>query len=251
MDFRNVIFAIALSFAVLFGWSVIFETPKIEEQAKLEQSENYKKEDAASDAPSVNVEKKDLPIVSRNDAIKSTNRINFENENVVGSITLKGALIDDITFKKYNETLGSDKKVTYLNPQETNEGYFIETGWAASNVEDIGLPNKDTLWKVKGNNKLSAGSPVIIEWKNKSGITFRKKIELDSKFLFRVTQEIQNKSGSIVELYPYAQITRNQKPVLQAGSMSGTLILHDGFIGVFNEDLKEYDYDDIKDKKRT
>ena len=43
MDFRNVIFAIALSFAVLFGWSVIFETPKIEEQAKLEQSENAKK----------------------------------------------------------------------------------------------------------------------------------------------------------------------------------------------------------------
>ena len=32
--------------------------------------------------------------------------------------------------------------------------------------------------------------------------------------------------------------------------MSGTLILHDGFIGVFDEDLKEYDYDDIKDKKK-
>ena len=35
MDLRNVIFAIALSFAVLFGWSVIFETPKIEEQKKI------------------------------------------------------------------------------------------------------------------------------------------------------------------------------------------------------------------------
>ena len=34
MDLRNVIFAIALSFAVLFGWSVIFETPQIEEQNK-------------------------------------------------------------------------------------------------------------------------------------------------------------------------------------------------------------------------
>ena len=33
--------------------------------------------------------------------------------------------------------------------------------------------------------------------------------------------------------------------------MSGTLILHDGFIGVFDEDLKEYDYDDIKDKKKN
>ena len=35
MDLRNVVFAIALSFAVLFGWSVIFETPKIEEQQKV------------------------------------------------------------------------------------------------------------------------------------------------------------------------------------------------------------------------
>ena len=81
-------------------------------------------------------------------------------------------------------------------------------------------------------------------------LVFRKKIELDNKFLFKVTQEIQNKSENTVELYPYAQITRNQKPVLEAGSMSGTLILHDGFIGVFDEDLKEHDYDDIKDKKK-
>ena len=250
MDSRNVIFAIALSFAVLFGWSVIFETPKIEEQKKLEQNENYQKDVQSPDAPSVDVEEKDTNIISRKDAIKSTKRISFENPNVVGSISLKGALIDDITFKKYNETLGSDKKVTYLNPEETNEGYFIETGWAASNIESIALPNKNTVWKVKGNSKLSAGSPVIIEWNNKSGLIFRKKIELDDKFLFRITQEIQNKSSGVVELYPYAQITRNQKPVLEAGSMSGTLILHDGFIGVFNEDLEEYDYDDIKDKKK-
>jgi len=250
MDFRNVIFAIALSFAVLFGWSVIFETPRIEEQKKLEQNDSYQKDTQSPDAPNVNVEKKDTSIVSRKDAIKSTKRISFENSSVIGSISLKGALIDDITFKKYNETLGSDKKVTYLNPEETKEGYFIETGWAASNLQGIALPNRDTLWKIKGNNKLSVGSPVIIEWDNKSGLIFRKKIELDDKFLFRITQEIQNKSSGTVELYPYAQITRNQKPVLEAGSMSGTLILHDGFIGVFNEDLKEYDYDDIKDKKK-
>ena len=201
MDLRNVIFAIALSFAVLFGWSVIFETPQIEKQKELEQVQT-KNEDSST--PSVNLVDTKNSVISREEAVKTSARVIFENENVKGSISLKGALIDDITFKKYNETLGSDKKVTYLNPQETNEGYFIETGWAASNVENIGLPNKDTLWKVKGNNKLSAGSPVIIEWTNKSGITFRKKIELDGKFLFRVTQEIQNKSGSIVELYPYA-----------------------------------------------
>ena len=247
MDLRNVIFAIALSFAVLFGWSVIFETPQIQEENQSQPVENNKE---SSNTPSVDVENKVEPIISRNDAIKSSKRINFENQNVIGSISLKGALIDDITFKKYNQTLGSEKKVTYLNPRITNNGYFVETGWASNNIESVSLPNKDSQWKVKGNNKLSTNSPVIIEWDNKSGLIFRKKIELDEKFLFRITQEIQNKTSNVIELYPYAQITRNQKPILEAGSMSGTFILHDGFIGVFDEDLKEYDYDDIKDKKK-
>ena len=58
MDLKNVIFAIALSFAVLFGWSVIFETPQIEEQKKLEQSKNSTNtESDDSDVPSVSVEK--------------------------------------------------------------------------------------------------------------------------------------------------------------------------------------------------
>ena len=191
MDLRNVIFAIALSFAVLFGWSVIFETPKIEEEKNLQRTENEStNNDKTSSVPSVNVENLKPTSISREDAIKSTNRIKFENENIEGSISLEGALIDDITFKKYNETIDSDKKVTYLNPSETNEGYFVETGWAASNLRKMSLPNTETIWKVKGNNKLSDGSPVIIEWNNNSGLIFRKKIELDDKFLFRITQEI-------------------------------------------------------------
>ena len=56
MDLRNVVFAIALSFAVLFGWSVIFETPQIEEQKKLEQTQGSQKTDNKNtDAPSPNV----------------------------------------------------------------------------------------------------------------------------------------------------------------------------------------------------
>jgi len=244
MDLRNVIFAISLSFAILIAWSYIFDTPE-EKQKKLQQAENKN-----SSAPSVSKNDSNTPNVSRKDAIKSTERIKFENENVEGSISLKGVLIDDITFKKYNETLEGDKRITYLNPAKTDQGYFIETGWTAINREEISLPDSDTIWKVKGNNKLSEGSSVTVEWSNKSGLVFKKKIELDSKFLFRITQEIQNKSSEAVELYPYAQITRNKKPTLKAGSMSGTLILHDGFIGVFDEDLKEYDYEDIKDKKK-
>ena len=246
MDLKNVIFAIALSFAVLFGWSVIFETPQIEEQKKLEQSKSSKNtESDDSDVPSVSVEKEKVLNISRDDAIKSSKRINFENENVKGTISLKGFLIDDILFKKYNKDVDSDEKVKYLNPSETNDGYFIETGWAASKITNTSLPTKNSFWKVVGNNKLSVGNPVIAEWNNKSGLIFRKKIELDEKFLFRVTQEVQNNSSKRVELYPYAQITRNQDP-----DVLDFYILHEGFIGVFDESLQEEGYDDVKDKKK-
>ena len=248
MDLRNVVFAIALSFAVLFGWSVIFETPQIEEQKKLEQTQGSEKTDNKNtDAPSpnVNIEKEKVLNISRDDAIKSVKRVNFENENVKGSISLKGFLIDDILFKKYNTEVNSDEKVKYLNPSETNDGYFVETGWAASNITNTPLPTKNSIWKVVGNNKLSVGNPVTVEWNNKSGLIFRKRIELDEKFLFRVTQEVQNNSSQRVELYPYAQITRNQDP-----DVVDFYILHEGFIGVFDEDLQEEGYDDIKEKKK-
>ena len=243
MDLKNVIFAIALSFAVLFGWSVIFETPKIEEQKKIQQKMESEKQ--PSSAPSVNVENTKNVSISRTEAIKNSKRVNFENENVKGSIALKGALIDDITFKNYNEAIGSDNKVTYLNPAETNEGYFVETGWAASNLEKIKLPNSETEWQVIGNNKLTKENPIVFEWDNKSGLVFRKKIELDDKFLFRVTQEVKNNSSNKIALYPYAQISRNQNP-----DVTDFYILHEGFIGVFDEELQEDSYDDIEDRKK-
>jgi len=244
MDFKNVIFAIVLSFAVLLSWSLFFETPQVEKQNENQQTEVVKKNNTTnSDVPTVDT-KNGAQAISRENSIKGSDRFYFENKNVKGSITLKGALIDDIVFKNYKEEINDNRKVVYLNPKETKDGYFIETGWATSNLEKASVPSPDSEWKVKGNKKLLPGNPVIIEWNNKSGLIFRKKIELDDKFLFKVTQEVQNNTKEKVELYPYAQITRNQSP-----DITNFYILHEGFIGVFDEQLEEIDYDDIKEKK--
>ena len=244
MEFKNVIFAIVLSFAVLLSWSLFFETPQVEKQNENQQTEVVKKNNTTnSDVPTVDT-KNGAQAISRENSIKGSDRFYFENKNVKGSITLKGALIDDIVFKNYKEEINDNRKVVYLNPKETKDGYFIETGWATSNLEKASVPSPDSEWKVKGNKKLLPGNPVIIEWNNKSGLIFRKKIELDDKFLFKVTQEVQNNTKEKVELYPYAQITRNQSP-----DITNFYILHEGFIGVFDEQLEEIDYDDIKEKK--
>ena len=60
---------------------------------------------------------------------------------------------------------------------------------------------------------------------------------MDEKFLFKVKQQIKNDGNNKYDFYPYAQIVRDKKP-----KVLGYYILHEGFIGVFDEELKEEDY---------
>ena len=64
--------------------------------------------------------------LSRTDALKENDRIQFENGSVVGSISLKGAAIDDLTFKEYNVELNGTDKITLLSPRNVEDGYLID-----------------------------------------------------------------------------------------------------------------------------
>ena len=241
MDTKNVLMAIVLSTLVLVFWATFFEPPPVERQ--IVEDQVVKKEESSS--PSIEKDKSSKK-VTRNEAIGYASRVKIENNNIKGSISLQGAIIDDIIFKNYNISLDSDEKVIFLNPKDTSKGYYIETGWASNSKEKLKLPLDNTIWKVKGNNLLTPNSPVVIEWDNNEGLIFTKKIELDDKFLFRITQSVKNTTDKSYEFFPYAQITRNYKP-----DVIPIYILHEGFIGMFDEELKEEDYKDIEDEKIT
>ena len=241
MDNRNVFVAIALSMSVLLFWAAFFETPRPVEKDQIQNQDKVKTENSIT--PNVNEIIK-LKEISREEAIKKSKRISIENENVIGSLSLSGGLIDDISFKKHKQDLKNNENVQFLNPSEIENGFFVETGWTSINNK-IKVPSRDSLWSVKGNSVLKNNQPVNLEWNNGEGILFKKKIELDEKYLFKITQIIQNNTNQTVELYPYAQITRNKIP----DDIQNFYISHEGFIGVFDEELKEDDYDDIKEKK--
>ena len=240
MDSKNVIAAISLSAAVIILYGLFFAPPPPNpdqinnEKNKIEQSGN--------EAPSLdqNVEFSKL---SREEAIENEDRINFENSTVIGSISLVGASIDDLTFKKYTNTLNGDDNVVLLNPKKIENGYYVETGWATTN-KDINVPNSKSVWKLEGNNKLSPNSPVKISWTNDQNIKFVKDISIDDQYLFKVKQTIINNSEKTYNFYPYGQIIRNIAP-----DVTDFYILHEGLIGVFDDQLVEEDYDDIEEKK--
>ena len=240
MDSKNVIAAISLSAAVIILYGLFFAPPPPNpdqinnEKNKIEQSGN--------EAPSLdqNIEVSKL---SREEAIENEDRINFENSTVIGSISLVGASIDDLTFKKYTNTLNGDDNVVLLNPKKIENGYYVETGWATTN-KDINVPNSKSVWKLEGNNKLSPNSPVKISWTNDQNIKFVKDISIDDQYLFKVKQTIINNSEKTYNFYPYGQIIRNIAP-----DVTDFYILHEGLIGVFDDQLVEEDYDDIEEKK--
>ena len=149
MDGKNVLLAIVLSTLVLVIWATFFEAPIVEQP--IAENKITKNEDLSS--PSIDEDEKEIKNENtRNDLINNTKRIKVENENIKGSISLQGAIIDDIIFKNYNETLNGENKVIFLNPKNSSKEYFIETGWASSGDEKIKLPLLDTIWKVKGSS---------------------------------------------------------------------------------------------------
>ena len=237
---KNIIAAISLSAAIIVLWALFF-SPSPEDREKIKQ----KRIDSVKslDAPEIeNSETNNL--LSRKEALNKDKRIIFENDNVKGSISLKGAIIDDLLFKNYNEKLEGKKKVVLLNPRNASDTYYLETGWVTNN-KNIDLPNNKSKWKVEGNTKLSPGNDVKLVWKNAQGLTFDKIISIDNKFLFTVNQKIKNNTSKIYNFYPYSQIIRKNIP----RDIVNFFILHEGPLGVFDDQLVEKDYDDVIDKK--
>ena len=196
MDFKNVLMAIVLSTLVLVFWATFFEPPAIERQIVEDQITKSEK----SSLPSI--EKVELSKkIERNDTIDSVDRVKIENSNIKGSISLQGAIIDDVIFKNYKVSLDSDDKVIFLNPKSSSEGYYIETGWASNSNENLKLPLDNTIWKVKGNKALTPKNPIVLEWDNNEGLIFTKKIELDDRFLFKISQAIKNTSINLMNFF--------------------------------------------------
>ena len=245
MDSKNVLMAVILSTVIIVGWQVLVVDSELKktktEVTKVEQTTSAN--NGKPSAPSIN-NKLPAPqkLISRTDAVSSEQRVRLENEKLTGSISLNGALIDDVVLKTYKETLDKNsKQVVILNPKKMNTGYYLESGWASAN--NLKVPDNNSVWTLVKNKSLTPQTPIELEWDNKNGLIFNKKIEIDNQYLFKITESIKNNSKNKIDLFHYSQITRKEKP-----SVQNFYILHEGLVGVIDERLQEQKYDDIKEK---
>ena len=124
-ELKNIIAAVALSIAIIVLYTLFFApSPEEMKQNKIKQEQVQK----GSDTPSID-QNENFVKINRKEALKENNRIQFENNDVAGSISLKGAIIDDLTFKKYNFELNGKEKVVISQEKKVNNILYINSSF--------------------------------------------------------------------------------------------------------------------------
>src|SRR5258705_10799662 len=204
----------------------------------------------AAPAPSANAPATNQPAsaapVGRATAIASTPRVQIDTPRLSGSISLKGARIDDLSLVQFRETVDpSSPPIVLYSPSGTAEPYYAEFGWVPAAGSTVKLPDRDTMWQQEGSGSLTPASPVVLKYDNGDGLTFRRTISIDDRYLFTIKDDATNVGNAPVTLYPFALISRTGTP-----QVAGHSILHEGLIGYLGDQgLQEYAYKKIDDAK--
>ena len=237
---KNLLLAVVFSIAVLFGFDFFFGTTQNVPQENFNdnQTSSNNKSPALTDRETPSIKTSPSLLTKQNSNYKEK-RINFKANRIEGSINLYGATIDEIILSDYFETIKKEKKIKLLQKEDSNSPYFLRMGWASTDKNLI-LPNKDSLWS--SNSKINTNDPLEIEWKSDQGLIIKRKISFDKNFMITVEDIVSNQTGADVELTNYSYIRRkNHIPE------NKFFILHEGPLGVFNDTLKEFSYEDFEE----
>ncbi len=268
-DTRNTILAVVLSGLVLLVWQYFYVTPNDKRREQAAQTQvvtppaqtgaatpagNGSTPPAAanSGAPSapqapgsVTPAQTAAAAQSREAALAASPRVKIDTPALSGSISLKGARIDDLSLNQYRETVDpSSPPIVLLEPAGTAHPYYAEFGWVPSGGASTKLPDQNTLWSQDGAGSLSPSSPLNLSFDNGEGLVFHRTIAIDDRYLFTIKDSVENKTSNAVTLYPYALISRFGTP-----QVAGYYVLHEGIVGVVGDKLQEIKYKDIDDKK--
>jgi YidC/Oxa1 family membrane protein insertase len=128
-----------------------------------------------------------------------------------------------------------------FSPSNTAHPYYAEFGWVPASGSTARIPDQNTVWQQESSGTLSPGNPVTLKYDNGEGLTFRRTIAIDDRYLFTIKDDVTNVGNAPVTLYPFALISRHGTP-----EVSGYYILHEGLIGYLGDKgLQEHGYHSV------
>ncbi len=166
-------------------------------------------------------------------------RLRIEAPRVEGSLSLRGAMLDDLVLRDYRETVDRNSPlVRMLFQRDSATPYYAQWGFAGA--AGLATPGPDTDWTASGPT-LTPATPVTLSWDNGQGQVFEIALSLDDNFMVTAEQRVRNTAATAVQVQPWARVRRETTPHTQ-----GYYILHEGFVGVLDGRLHEQTYKDAK-----
>ena len=261
-EYKNTILAIVLSLVVVIGWQYFIGYPQMQrqqEQAQLKKQEEAQVQpgaaqpnvaqpspSAASAPPVPNAPTTEPPAANRTAVIAASPHITIDTPRLQGSIDLKGGRIDDLSLTQYREDVDPNSPpIVLFSPSGAPDAYYAEFGWVPAAGTTTAMPGPDTVWKQDGSGTLGVDHPVTLSYDNGQGLVFTRTIAVDDHYLFTIKDQVANKGGAPVTLFPYGLISRHGTP-----PVLGYYILHEGPIGMMGSDgEKEETYKKIAEIK--
>lgn len=236
-DLKNLFFAILLSTITLIGWQYFYESPR---KAKLDHLQERIEVSKANHKEKLAQKARQTLLNNETSTEEVVDNIIIDTPKLKGTISLKGLRFDDLHLKSYRQTLDDNSPLVQLFSNKGTQAYFAEFGWIKeSSEQNFEVPSKNSIWHCD-HLKLNENNPVNCHW-NSAGkeINYLIKISIDENYLFTISQTVENKSASSIDISNYGRI---YKAIAEPKQFA---ILHEGAIGVFADILKEVTYEDL------
>lgn len=225
---RNTIIFVVIAAIMLMAYSYFVMQPQAERRrAAQEAAAEQTSTDAPVTSPSAVAA---VFTTDRTAALASGGaRVPIQTGTVTGSLSLRGARIDDLFLTRYQETIDKGSPAVELfRPEGMRHAYQAQFGWNGPNVPG-GVPGPQTPWRLTDGATLTPATPVTLTWDNGAGLRFTRRIAVDDQYLFTVTDTVANLSAQPITIAPWGRVERQGVP----DALGKTQILHEGGIGTF------------------
>ncbi|MBS0361090.1 MAG: membrane protein insertase YidC [Proteobacteria bacterium] len=238
---RNTIIFLVCAVALFIVYQVfVLDPAQKRKAAELKAHPPAAAAQTAAGAPALSAP----PVATRAAAIAASPRVPLATPALKGSVSLRGARIDDLFLTQYAQTTAkTSPPVEMLRPEGTAFPWFVDFGWVGQNVPN--LPGPLTNWTLSQGATLAPGQPVTLTYANGAGLTFTRRIEVDQHYMFTITDTVANTGAGAVTLAPYGTVQRQGLPP----DPSASSVVHQGVIGYLGGKDRAFTYKDLsKDK---
>jgi YidC/Oxa1 family membrane protein insertase len=226
---RNMILAVVISLLLFLPYQFFVLDPMQKQQRAAVQAERVEVQKQRVEGPAANAP------VARSVAVSSGARVKFDAPGIDGSIALQGGRIDDLSLKRYRQTVEpTSPEVVFLNPESARGATYGVFGWTTADGAVDVIP----AWTAPEGATLTPQTPLVMSYDTGDGLTFTRTVSVDDNYVFTIVDKVANASDTPRVLQSYGVVRRHGLP----DDLMNYMTVHEGFTGVLGGTLYETDY---------